>query len=239
MQVQDSPYQAVAQYVRTYLLRTAQIGDPKRGEQRATTRYWHTLNVFRTVGIILDGEKADERTRQICMLGALLHDVDVYSVSHSDHGIRGAETATRFLRKQGYSQDVIDLVARAVHDHNYDFDDDQSIAAQVAEMRRTMPPTSLMVLDADVLDKIGVSNILNAVLQVGRADKSVHEATLELTDGWPIERARVWRDFLTTPTGQRLGRERFAFYEQFVAQIETEIVMRDPFEASAVALASV
>jgi len=237
--MQDSPYQAVAQYVRTYLLRSAQIGDPKRGEQRATARYWHTLNVYRTVGTILDGEGADERTRKICSLGALFHDVDVYSVSHSDHGIRGAETATRFLRKNGYPQDVIELVAHAVRDHNYDFDDERSIAAQVNEMRRTMPPTSLMVLDADVLDKIGVSNILTAVIQVGRADKSAREATLELTDGWPIERARVWRDFLTTTTGQQLGDQRFAFYEQFIAQIDTEIVMHDPFEATAIALARV
>ena len=237
--MEEQAYQAVAQYVRTYLLRTAQTGDPKRGEQRATARYWHTLNVYRTVDTILDGEGADEQTRQICKLGALFHDIDVYSVSHSDHGIRGAETATRYLRKNAYPQDMITLVAQAVRDHNYDFDDERAIDSQVAEMRRTMPPTSLMVLDADILDKIGVSNILTALIQVGRADRAAHEASIELTDGWPIERARVWRDFLTTRTGHQLGEQRFAFYEQFITQIDLEMVLHDPFEAGALALASV
>jgi len=237
--MQEELYQAAAQYVRSYLLRTAQIGDPKRGEQRATARYWHTLNVYQTVGTILDSEGADERTCQICRLGALFHDIDVYTVSHSDHGIRGAETATRYLRKNDYAPDVIELVARAVHDHNYDFDDERSTAAQVNEMIQTMPRTSLMVLDADVLDKIGVSNIVTALIQVGRADKSAHEAALELTDGWPLERARAWRDFLTTETGRKLGDQRFDFYQQFLAQISTEMVIRDPFEATALAMAHI
>jgi len=225
----NTTYQPIADYVRAYLLRTAKSGDPRYGERRATARYWHTLNVLRNVELILDGEGSDATIRQICEIGALFHDVDSYTVAHSDHGIRGAETATRFLTKAGYAPEIVSAVGRAVRDHNYDFDDDRPAAEQVAEMMKTLPHASLIVLDADLLDKIGVSNIMAAMIQMGRTDKHAYEAAQELTEGWPLERAHFWHDLLTTKTGREMGRQRFAFYQSFLEQVKGEIVMRDPF----------
>ncbi len=228
-------YQPIADYVRAYLLRTARSGDPNNGERRATARYWHTLNVYRNVELILRAEEADESTRQICEIAALFHDVDSYTVSHSDHGIRGAETAKRFLTKAGYPSPFAEAVARAVRDHNYDFDDDRPANEQVAQILKTLPTPSLIVLDADLLDKIGVSNIMAALIQMGRTDKYAYEAAQELTGGWPLERARFWRDMLCTTTGRELGRQRFSFYQQFLDEVNAEIVMHDLFGAVAVA----
>jgi hypothetical protein len=87
-------------------------------------------------------------------------------------------------------------------------------------------------MDADTLDKIGVSNILQAVLSMGAARRQLAESAKELTSGWPLQRAKLWKYLLTTRTGKALGEERFAFYETFLRQIETEIVMDDPFPAS-------
>jgi hypothetical protein len=105
----------------------------------------------------------------------------------------------------------------------------------VADMLATLSGSSRMVIDADILDKIGVSNIMAALMPMGRADKQAYEAARELTEGWPLERARFWYDLLTTKTGRTLGAQRFGFYQQFLAQIKDEIVTADPFAQMAAA----
>ncbi|MHB8626890.1 MAG: HD domain-containing protein [Aggregatilineales bacterium] len=231
----NSAYQPIADYVRTYLLHTASAGDPHNGERRATARYWHTLNVCQNLDLILTGEKADAATRQLCETAALFHDIDSYTVRHADHAVRGAETATRFLTKAGYPSDFVMAVARIVREHDYDWDDEQPASEQVADMLAALSQASRMVIDADLLDKIGVSNIMAALMPMGRADKYAYEAARELTNGWPLERARFWYDLLTTKTGRALGAQRFGFYQQFLAQIKGEIVTADPFAQAAVA----
>lgn len=225
----NSTYQPIAEHVRTYLLRTATAGDPRNGERRATARYWHTLNVLHNIDLILSGEQADPSTRQICEIGALFHDVDSYTVRHADHAMRGAETATRYLTKAGYPAELVKSVAQVVRDHDYDWDDEQPAVEQVTAMLAKLSNPSRMVIDADILDKIGVSNIMAALMPMGRADKHAYEAARELTEGWPLERARFWYDLLTTKTGRSLGAQRFGFYQQFLAQIKDEIMTADPF----------
>lgn len=222
-------HQKIADYVRTYMLRNAVEGDPISGARRATARYWHTLNVYRNVGQIIEGEGESADMRELCEVAALFHDVDSYTVQHQYHAARGAETAARFLRKEGYPEDFIKRVAQTVRDHDQDFEDDKTAADQVTEMLQTLPRSSLIVIDADVLDKIGVSNIMAALMQMGRTDKQPYEAARELTSGWPLERAGFWHDLLTTRTGQALGEKAFMFYQQFLDQLKTEVVMNDFF----------
>lgn len=224
-----SAYQPIADYLRAYLLRTAVAGDPLSGEARAIARYWHTLNVYHNLDLILDGENANATTRQICEIAALFHDIDSYTVRHADHAMRGAETASRFLTKAGYPAELVKAVAQIVREHDHDWDDEQPASEQVTDMLGTLSLPSRMVIDADLLDKIGVSNIMAALIPMGRADKHAYEAARELTNGWPLERARFWYDLLTTKTGRTLGAQRFGFYQQFLAQIKDELVTVDPF----------
>ncbi len=225
----DPRHQKIADYIRAYMLRHAVAGDPLSGARRATARFWHTLNVYHNLDQILTGEKADPEARDICQIAALFHDVDSYTVQHNYHAARGAETASHFLKKEGYPSALIERVAQTVRDHDHDFDDDIPAAEQVADIMATLPLTSRMVMDADLLDKIGVSNIMAAAMPMGRTEKQVYEAARELTSGWPLDRARFWHDLLTTPTGQAMGAQRFAFYKQFLEQLKLEIIMSDPF----------
>jgi len=65
---------------------------------------------------------------------------------------------------------------------------------------------------------------------MGGSDKrQVAETARELTSGWPLQRAGCWKEMLSTPTGIAMGEQRFAFYQQFLQQVETEIVMVDPY----------
>ncbi len=224
----DPRYKRIAEYIKRYMLKHATAGDPLHGERRATARYWHTLSVFKNLQTILDSEGADPETREVAQVAALFHDVDSYTVEHAYHGDRGAETAEKFLAKEDYAVPFIERVKRAIRDHNYDYDDERPVEEQVAEIVRDNPPESLYVMDADILDKIGASNILAAVMPLGLSDKHAYEAARMLTL-WPLERAQFWASALTTATGRGMGAQRLAFYGTFIAQLRDEIALTDPF----------
>jgi HD superfamily phosphodiesterase len=232
MVVVEEQHRTIAAYIKGYMLRSALAGDPTHGARRAAARYWHTLSVYQNLEQILEGEGAEPATCEVCQIAALFHDVDSYTVEHAYHGERGAETAAKFLRKEGYDEALIAPVSRTIRDHNYDFNDSQPPSAQINEILTTLPPASRYVLDADMLDKIGASNILAAIMPMGLSDMPSYEAAHVLASGWPLERARFWFELLTTRTGREMGAQRFGFYETFLAQLEREIVMKDPFEAS-------
>jgi HD superfamily phosphodiesterase len=229
MAISDAQQQKIAFFVRSYIIRTAQSYGHQNASYRASARWMHSLNVHQNAKHILNGEAASEETRDICEIAALFHDIDHYTVQQEYHAARGAETATRFLLKEGYPKEFVTRVAAAIREHDRDLDDDIPVDEQVQEIINELSLESRIVMDADTLDKIGVSNILQAVLGMGTAKRLVSESARELTSGWPLQRAKLWKEMLTTHTGRVLGEERFAFYEQFLQQLELEIVMSDPY----------
>src|SRR5262249_7171391 len=161
----------------------------------------------------------------ICEIAAFFHDIDHYTVQHEYHAIRGAETATRYLTKEGFDAEFIRRVAHAVREHNRDLDDNLPIPEQIQQIIEALSFEARMVMDADTLDKIGVSNILQAITSMTGCDKrQVSDVSIELTSGWPLQRAKLWKDMLTTETGKAMGEQRFAFYQSFLNQVESEIV---------------
>jgi HD superfamily phosphodiesterase len=233
MAISEAQRQKMVNYVRSYLVRTAQSFGHQNALFRATARWTHTLNVLQNLKVILDGERASPESREICEVAALFHDVDHYTVQLAYHAVRGAETATRFLTKDGYDPEFVRRVSETIRQHHRDLDDEIPVDEQIREIVETLPIEARYVMDADTLDKIGVSNILQAVLSMGTAKRQLAESAKELTSGWPLQRAKLWKQLLTTPTGRALGQERFKFYEEFLRQIEMEIVMDDPFPTSA------
>lgn len=230
MSISDVQLQKMATYIRSYILRTAEMHGHRNAFFRANARWTHTLNTVKNLKLILDGEHAPDDIREVTEVAALFHDIDHYTVQHEYHAARGAETATRFLTKEGYDPAFVKRVAKCVRAHDRDLNDDIPIDQQVAELIATLDLECRIVMDADTLDKIGVSNILQAVMSMSGTDKrQVVDAARELTSGWPLQRASLWKAMLTTETGKRLGEERFAFYETFLKQVETEIVMDDPY----------
>jgi HD superfamily phosphodiesterase len=233
MAISEAQRQKIASYVRNYIIRTAQSFGHQNAVFRATARWTHTLNVSQNLQMILKGEDASAEARAVCEVAALFHDIDHYTVQLAYHGVRGAETATNFLKKENYDPEFVGQVARAIREHHVDLDDEVPIERQVQEVVETRSFEARMLMDADTLDKIGVSNILQAVLSMGTTKRQLADAAKELTSGWPLQRAKLWKQLLTTNTGKALGEERYAFYEQFLKQVESEIVMDDPFPTSA------
>jgi HD superfamily phosphodiesterase len=235
----DAQRQKIADYVRNYLLRTAQSYGHKNGFYRATARWMHCLNVVNNVNLILDGENADPTTREICEIAAMFHDIDHYTVSQEYHAQRGAETASRFLLKEGFDPALVARIAVCVQEHDHDLDDERAVDEQVAEIVERLPLDARMVMDADTLDKIGASNILQSALTMGLSKRTVADAAKELTSGWPLQRARLWKEMLTTETGKKMGEQRLTFYEQFLTQVRGEVITTDPYQTEEPAQAQV
>jgi len=230
MALSDTERDKIYRYVRSYILRTAEHHGHQNAEFRATARWMHTLNVCHNLKLILAGERPDDDVCDVCEIAAVFHDIDHYTVAYEYHALQGAQTATRYLKKEGYEPEFVARVANAIREHNRDLVDDQPVEDQVRHIVETLSLEVRMVMDADTLDKIGGSNILQAISSITFSDKhQVSEIARELTSGWPLQRAKAWKDLLTTETGKKLGEERFAFYEQFLRQIEAEVIMDDPY----------
>ncbi len=230
MHLTDEQMQRAADFVRTYLRQTALACSPHNAEARAENRWQHSLNVQKNIRALADGEGISSDSRAVCDLAALFHDVDHYTVDYEYHGLRGAETATRFLISEGYAPQFVERVAEAVRRHHNEFVDDVPLEEQMRAIIANAGLEARLLMDAETLDKIGASNIVQSLLTLGRAGgMQVNTAARALVSGFPLERAHLWYQTLVTPTGRRIGAQRLAFYEQVLAQIEAEIVLEDPY----------
>lgn len=220
----------IAQYVRSYLLRTADLHGHKNADFRASARWTHTLNVVKNVNTICDQEGVSGYSRAVAEIAAFFHDVDHYTVQPEYHAVRGAETAARYLNKEGFPAEMVEAVAAAVRNHQLDLDDDIEVEELVNEIRSSRDMESRILIDADILDKLGATNILQSMLSMCRQQAKLVDTARELTTGWPLQRAYLWKQLLTTPTGQQLGEQRYAFHQEFLTQLEQEFVLHDPYQ---------
>jgi HD superfamily phosphodiesterase len=225
----DKQMAQFANYVHGYLLHTANNYGHLNATRRAEMRWMHTLNVLKNCELILEGEGADYYPQQVCRVAALFHDIDHYTVDLPYHGQRGAETTLKYLTKEGYPADFASRVAEAVRTHHQDYDDDDPITQQVAAIAAKLGKEAQIVMDAETLDKIGASNILQSVITLCSKPKLTGDLAHDLTAGFPLQRALNWQATLVTATGKRLGQQRLAFYEQFLQQVRQEVVMVDPY----------
>lgn len=121
-------------------------------------------------------------------------------------------------------------MAEAIRRHHNEFEDDVPLEEQMRAILAHASLEARLLMDAETLDKIGASNIVQSLLTLGKAaGMQVNTAARALVTGFPLERARLWYQTLVTPTGRRIGAQRLAFYEQVLAQIEAEIVTEDPY----------
>src|SRR5262245_18950484 len=115
MALSNTRRQDIALYVRSYIMRTALNFGHQNAAARATARWMHTLNVVHNIQEIFDGEKVSEEAREMAEIAAFFHDIDHYTVQAEYHAARGAETVSRYLKKEGgRSPEYIAVVADAV-----------------------------------------------------------------------------------------------------------------------------
>lgn len=224
----DEQFHQICQFTRTFLYDSAAKREqvwlekfPRSGEHR----WQHTLNVLRNAEKILAGEGASDERADVVRAAVILHDISMFICDHEVHGRVSAEIAEKHLLEQGYPKDFAMRVARAVTEHGTDLG-----PLPPNEQGMLFSWEGKVVLEADILDKLGASTITDSLLMMGKKDKLGFESRRELSRGRAMERADFFKDYIWTETGKRLAKQRFSFFLQFLEQLGEEVVeTTDPY----------
>lgn len=191
----------------------------RRFPRAAEHRWRHTLNVLRNAEKILAGEGADDDVADVVRVAAVLHDVSMFVCDHSIHGRVSAEIAEKYLREQSYPEEFVARVAQAIAEHGTDFG-----PLPPEEQGALFSWEGKVVVEADILDKLGASAIASGLLYLGEQGKLAHECHVALAEAPAMERAAFFKDYLWTETGKRLAEERFGLFVEFLEQLADEVV---------------
>ncbi|MEA1978207.1 MAG: HD domain-containing protein [Chloroflexota bacterium] len=209
-------------FVKDYLKQSAASSDQEWVQsfpRTADHRWQHTLNVLANAEKILEGEGASEEQASAVRAAALLHDVSMFTCDHSIHGRVSAEIAEEYLAKHGYPDSFIQKVSIAVAEHGTDLG-----PIPPDEQGALFSWEGKVLLEADILDKLGASAVTNALLYLGQQGYLSHEVRRALAEGSAFERANFFRDYIWTTTGRKLAEERFSFFLEFLARLKEEVV---------------
>jgi uncharacterized protein len=184
----------------------------------AEHRWQHTLNVLRNAEQILAGEGVRDQRADVVRAAVILHDVSMFVCDHEVHGRVSAEIAEKHLIEQGYPNIFVERVTRAVAEHGTDLG-----PLPPDEQEALFSWEGKVVLEADILDKLGASAITDSLLFLGKKEKQGFECRRELAKGRAMERASFFKDYIWTETGKRLAEQRFSFFLRFLEQLEQEV----------------
>lgn len=208
-------------YTQQYLKETASKSEEAwlRNFPRAADYRWrHTLNVLRNAEAILAGEGADDESADIVRVAAILHDISMFVCDHEIHGLVSADIAGKLLLDQGHPKEFVEKVARAVAEHGTDLG-----PLPPDEQGALFSWEGKVVLEADILDKLGASAITDSLLSLGKKDRLGYECHRELSQGRAMERAAFFKDYIWTETGKHMAEQRFAFFHRFLEQLAEEV----------------
>ena len=212
----------IAEYTRQYLHQThAKREDEwaKKFPRSAIHRWQHTLNVLHNAEQILAGENANDESADIVRAAAILHDISMFVCDHEIHGQVSAEIAEKYLTEQRYPPEFVSKVARAIAEHGTDLG-----PLPPDQQGELFSWEGKVVLEADILDKLGASTITDSLLTMGKRDRLGFESRRELAEGRAMQGAAIFKEYIWTETGKRMAEQRFAFFKKFVEQLADEVV---------------
>lgn len=218
----QTQFDQICAFTKQYLEDTAAMSKQewvRRFPRTAEHRWQHTLNVLRNAEKILAGEGAADDVADVVRVAAVLHDVSMFVCDHSIHGRVSADIAEKYLREQGYPDEFVARVAQAVAEHGTDFG-----PLPPEEQGDLFSWEGKVVVEADILDKLGASAIASGLLYLGQQGKLAHECRVALAEGPAMERAAFFKDYLWTETGKRLADDRFGFFVKFLERLADEVV---------------
>lgn len=211
----------IAEYVRDFLYDSFERCDePWVSEfpRAADHRWQHTLNVYSNAEKILVGEGVEDDRADVVRVAVLLHDVSMFICDHSVHGQVSAGMAEKYLTGQGVDEDFIRRVSRAVAEHGTDLGD-----LPPDEQGLLFSWEGKVLLEADILDKLGASAVTSALLYLGKSDQLNFEARKALLESPAYQRAEFFKDYVWTNTGRKMAERRFSFFLKFLDQLQEEV----------------
>jgi uncharacterized protein len=184
--------------------------------------FGHVRRVAASTRSIAEAEGAD---LDIVLPAALLHELFSLPKDHPDSprsGVLCAERAADALRTEGYPEARIEAIAYCIRIHSFSM----GVVPETLEAK--------VLQDADRLDALGAIGIarcfaVGAVLSRPFYDPEDPFARARPLDdkSWTLDHfgRKLLRlpDILHTPAARAMARERTAFIEAFLAQLEREI----------------
>lgn len=215
----------IAVFVKDFLFESIKTSDQEwvQSFPRAAEHRWqHTLNVLKNAEHILEGEGENPDQKSIVRAAVLLHDVSMFTCDHKIHGRVSAEIAREYLEKEGYDKEFIDPVCLAIEEHGTDFGD-----LPPEEQGKQFSWAGKVVVEADILDKLGASAVTSNLLYLGDQKKQNFEVHRELSSGLGYERATFFKEYFWTDTGKQMAQHRYAFFIEFLDRLKEEVVEYD------------
>jgi citrate lyase gamma subunit len=91
------------------------------------------------------------------------------------------------------------------------------------EQGRLLSFEGRVLIEADILDKLGACAVTSALLNLGGKGKLPHECRAAMAQGVAMERAALFKDYVWTETGTRLAAERYLVFVGFLKQLAEEV----------------
>lgn len=188
------------------------IGEQSRRSQPFRNRFDHTMRVLKWAQRIHKVEGGD---LEIITLAVLFHDTGWSETV--DHALVGAELAEKFLSEKDVDPALVARITSAVRTHN-----------KRLETHASLPIENLTVMDADLLDELGVTTLVWDAMATAIGENPGYVRALE-KDLEYYERAQGKTNQLKTETGLKFYNERMAIWERCLGHLQYELGLSDEF----------
>jgi uncharacterized protein len=188
------------------------IENQNRPSKPYRNRFEHTMRVLKWAWRIHEVEGGD---LEIITLATLFHDTGWSKTV--DHALVGAELAERYFLEKGATPVLVDRITSAVRTHN-------------KRQRPTdgLPIENLIVMDADVLDEVGVTTVVLDAMAAAAEDNPSYMRAIDRNWGY-YEKAKERPNYLRTEIGKRFYSERIAMWERYLSHFRYELGLSDEF----------
>ena len=164
-----------------------------------------------------------EADKEICLLGAILHDVDDDKISPETH--ENKDNARRFLTENNYPQDRIEFICKIIGDVSFS----EGVTPQSVEGK--------IVQDADRLDAIGAIGIARTFAYGGNKGREIYnpdikpnftrtkeqyKSTKSPTINHFYEKLLLLEELMNTDIAKKVARKRTEFMQNYLEEFFAE-----------------
>lgn len=184
--------------------------------------YFHTLRVYKNAEYLLSN--TPEADREICLLGAILHDVDDLKISPETH--ENKDNARWFLTDNGYDKDKIDFICKVISEVSFGENDGKPESIE-----------SQLVQDSDRLDAIGAIGIARTFAYGGNHGREIYNPDIKPnlsrnkdeykksnspTINHFYEKLLLLEDLMNTSEGKKIAKNRTIYMKGFLEEFFAE-----------------
>ena len=190
------------------------IQEQSRFSEPFRDRYEHTTRVLNWANRIQEIEGGQ---KDIITLAVLFHDTGWSETV--DHALVGAKLAEKYLVEKEVDPVVVDRITSAVRTHN-----------KRQETPKDLPIENLIVMDADLLDEVGVTTLVWDAMATAAENKPSYTKAMERNQIY-FERAQEKAAYLKTEAGMRFYNDRIKMWGKCLNHFRYELGLSEKIAA--------